>query len=130
MQPFQERRKVRKILYSKTVLVVLFVIFLLVARGAWNVYQKAIIAETERDRGLENLKNLQERTRDLEASIARLKSGVGEEEELRQKFSVAQSGEDVVVVVDETAQNDNNSGASQELSFWDRVASFFKGSGN
>lgn len=117
MHPFQERRKWRKILYSKTVLVLLVVVLALVARGAWNIHQKSLIAKTERDRAAQNLAELELRTKDLEGSITTLKSAFGEEGELRQKFSVAGKGEDLVVVVDETDQNGKNTGATGDRGF-------------
>ena len=40
MLPFQERKKNRRILYSKTMIFVLFVLAILIARGTWQVYTK------------------------------------------------------------------------------------------
>ena len=126
MQPFQERKKIRKILYSKVTLLVLFIACALVARGAWGIHQKALIAGSERNQALVAQKELQERTGELEASLLRLKSEQGIEEELRQKFTVAQPGESVVVIVDETDKTSKNSDTVREGGFWNRVVDFFK----
>jgi cell division protein FtsB len=126
MQPFQERKKLRKILYSKVTLLVLFVACVLVARGAWGVHQKALIADSERNQALKAQEELQGRAIELEASLARLRSDQGVEEELRQKFTVAQPGESVVIVVDETDKTGKNTGVSGSESFWSRVVNFFK----
>lgn len=123
MLPFQERKKLRKFLYSKVTLVVLFVLVAFLARGAWGIYQKAVIARAEREEAAQGLSELQDRTRELKASIARLKSEQGLEEELRQKFTVARPGEEVVVVVDADAKKSENGGVPE--GFWARMAHFF-----
>ena len=126
MLPFQERKKFRKILYSKATLVVLLVMVVFVARGAWQIHEKAVIARAERDEAARALAELQNRTTELQASLGRLRSGQGIEEELRQKFTVAKPGEEVVVVVDESAKKSEN-GTSQSKSFWESILGFFRG---
>lgn len=125
MQPFQARKKLRNILYAKTTLFALFVLVVLVGRGAWGVHQKALIAISGRDQALSEQHDLEGRTAELQASLAHLKSSQGVEEELRQKFTVAHPGESVVVVVDESDKTGKNTEVG-EGSFWDSVVNFFK----
>lgn len=125
MIPFQERKKLRKILYSKTSLFVLAVVLLAVGRGAWGVHLKASIAISERDIALRSLSELESRNSELKVSLARLKSGQGIEEEVRQKYTVARAGEEIVVVVDDSAKKGKNSEVASNGSFWQRVVSFF-----
>lgn len=127
MIPFQERKKIRKILYSKITLVVLFLVLLGVGRGAWGIYQKAEIARSERDITARSLAELQDRTIELKTSLNRLKSSQGIEEEVRQKYTVARPGEEVVVVIDENAKKSNNSEVVAEKSLWERFISIFSG---
>lgn len=125
MLPFQERKKFRKILYSKASILVLLVAFILVSRGAWSVHQKAEIARTERDESVRMLAELQERNTALEASLERLKSDKGIEDEVRQKYAVARPGEEVVVVVDESSKKGKNGDEALQKSFWQRLVLFF-----
>jgi len=125
MIPFQERKKLRKILYSKVTLVILFIILLAVGRGAWSIHQKAKIAVSERDIAERSLLQLESRTAELQKSLTRLKSEQGIEEEVRQKYTVALPGEEVVVVVDDVAKKGKNSEAVETKSFWQRFVSFF-----
>lgn len=124
MIPFQERKKIRKIVYSKVSLVVLGILLLVTADGAWNIYQKASIARAERGRAERALTDLQDRTTELEASLARIQSERGVEEDIRQKFTVARPGEDVVIVVDDITQKSENSEAGSK-SIWARIGDFF-----
>lgn len=125
MIPFQERKKIRKILYSKTSLFILAVFLFVVSNGAWRIYQKAAIARTERDRAAQSLADLQARTTELQTSLARIQSQRGVEEDVRKKYTVARPGEDVVVVVDDSAKKSENSEASSTPSIWARITSFF-----
>lgn len=124
MIPFQERKKIRKILYSKITLIALAVVLLLVGDGAWNIYQKAAIARAERDSAARSLADLQSRTAELQASLVQLQSERGVEEDIRQKFTVVRPGEDVVVVVDDSTKKSENSEAVAPKGFWARIASF------
>lgn len=125
MIPFQERKKIRKILYSKMSLAVLAVLLFAVGRGAWSIHQKAGIAQAERDIAAHSLSELESRNTELQASLARLKSDRGIEEEVRQKYTVARPGEDVVVVVDEKAKKSENGETSTGESWWQNIVSFF-----
>lgn len=127
MLQFQERKKIRKILYSKVTIVILALVTVLVARGAWDIHQKAAIAAAERDEAARSLGDLEKRSQGLEASLAELKSSHGLEAEVRQKFTVAKPGEEVVVVVDENAKKSKNDGTPSEQGFWEKFLEFFKG---
>lgn len=123
--PFQERKKIRKILYSKVTLLVLFVILVAMGRGAWSIHQKTQIALSEREIAERSLSDLETRTAELKESLVRLKSEWGIEEEVRQKYTVARPGEEVVVVVDDSVKKGENSEAGNGKSLWQRFVSFF-----
>lgn len=57
----------------------------------------------------------------LMASIEKLKTERGMEEELREKFPVAKAGEEVMVIVDDK----DTEPAAVENSFWSRIRKFF-----
>lgn len=125
MIPFQERKKLRKILYSKVSLAILFGVLFMAGRGVWRIQEKVSVARAERDLAERSFADMQLRTEELEASLARLKSERGIEEEIRQKFTVALPGEEVVVVVDESAKKGKNGEAIQNQNLWLRIVSFF-----
>lgn len=126
MVKFQERKKIRKILYSKTAIGGLALLTALVARGAWQMHEKAAIARAERAEAERSFAELTERDAGLEASLADLKSAQGLEAEVRRKFTVARPGEEVVVVVDENTKKGKNSEVSNK-DFWARIVKFFRG---
>ncbi|MDD5068415.1 MAG: septum formation initiator family protein [Candidatus Pacebacteria bacterium] len=103
MLPLEEKRKFRRILYSKTTLFILCLAVFFVARATWGVYQKEKessqnLAITER-----RFDELNKRNDYLSGEIKKLSSPGGVEEEIRQKFRVAKAGEQMAVIVDSTA---------------------------
>ena len=125
MIPFQGRQKLRKILYSKVTLLVIAILVFFVGRGAWNTHQKAQIARSERNIAERSLTELESRTSELQASLIRLKSSRGIEEEVRQKYTVARPGEEVVIVVDDSVKKGENGETVAEKGFLKTVLSFF-----
>ncbi len=125
MLPFQGRKKFRKILYSKATILVLLVVLVFVARGAWKIHEKATIARAERDQAARALAEVDGREAELQASLAVRRTDQGIEDEIRQKFTVARPWEEVVVVVDESAKKGKN-GEAAEMGFWVRFLGFFQ----
>ncbi len=125
MLPFQGRKKFRKILYSKATILVLLVVLVFVARGAWKIHEKATIARAERDQAARALAEVDGREAELQASLAVRRTNQGIEDEIRQKFTVARPWEEVVVVVDESAKKGKN-GEVAEMGFWVRFLGFFQ----
>lgn len=125
MIPFQERKKVRKIMYSKVSLLILFVILVIVGKGAWDVYKKAEIARSERNIALRYITQLETRNAEVQASLEHFKNGGGIEEEVRQKYTVARPGEEIVVVVDDDVKKGKNNEVVDKKSLWQRITVFF-----
>ncbi|MFZ2303903.1 MAG: hypothetical protein WAV98_03905 [Minisyncoccia bacterium] len=125
MIPFQGRQKLRKILYSKVTLLVLAVFVFFVGRGAWNTHEKAQIARSERNIAERSLTDLESRAFELQASLAHLKTARGIEEEVRQKYTVARPGEEVVIIVDDSAIKGENGVTAAEKNFWQGFILFF-----
>ncbi len=121
MIPFQERKKLRKILYAKATLLVLLVALVFVARGTYQVYQKAHIARTEQKEVEKSFEELALHASELEQSVERLKGEQGIEWEIRQKFTVARPGEEVVVIVDESNKKSKNGESEENQSFWQKL---------
>src|SRR4051812_37175339 len=99
MREFQEKHQFRKRLYSKTVLFILAIVIILIARGVFGVYAKEKATRDELAR-VDNEKGvIQTRYDSLENNSERLKTEEGMEAEIRGKFDVAKSGEGVIVIV-------------------------------
>ncbi len=99
----------------------LFFLLLIVANSTWHVYQKQREAAREYTLQAEVLSNLEMRNDSLQQKLSALETDRGVEEELRERFSVAKPGEEVIVLVDakKTAADANaEPHTSIWLSFW------------
>jgi cell division protein FtsB len=101
MFDFHEKRKMKAILYSKTVFAVLILIAALLSV---SVYNRFVIAEDTRvkleDRR-EDLEALEMRAAVLQEKVDYLENERGIEEELRNRFDVAKEGEQVIIILEE-----------------------------
>lgn len=101
MIEFQKRKRVKNIIYSPVVLIVLVLVLAFLIRGSWNLRDKAIISKGNLEREKIELQKIVDRKNNLESSIEYLKTDQGVENEIRSKFRATREGEKLVVIVDE-----------------------------
>lgn len=107
MLDFRERTQLRKTMYAKPTILVVGVIALLIARGAWGMYQKSVEASKKRDKAVAELNQLRTYEAQLNADISKLSTERGQEGEIRDRFMVAQDGEQVIVVTSLKQEEDH-----------------------
>lgn len=124
MNDFKKKNRFRKKLYSKPVLILLCIFLLFLAKGVWDVRAKAKIGEEKMIQSKTELDELNIKKQDSERQLERVRSPLGREEELRQKYNVAKPDETIVVIVepdepDESIENEPKSGGFwSKLLFW------------
>ncbi len=128
MKSFQDRQRSRDIFNSPAVAVFLLIVVVFLVRSDYDVYKKNQIAEINRSESDRRLSLLKEQNDRLVASLAKIKTDRGVEEELRNKFQIMKPGEEVLVVVDQPAAGAANGGGnetvSNDASLWQKVRSF------
>jgi cell division protein FtsB len=124
MEDYKAKQKFRKKLYSKVSLLVLGIVTIFLIRGAWNVQKKEIESRRNLAKVEQALDAAKEREATLLESIEYLNSQEGIEEEIREKFSVAKDGEEVVLIVDR--QDKQASDEQIKGSLWGRVVAWLK----
>jgi cell division protein FtsB len=108
MRNFQQNRGVNNVLHSRPVLLVLFILLLFFI---WGVFSFIIKMETTRENRkiAENkLIELKKDKEKLSADIARLGTGDGVEESIREKFALVKEGEGVIVVIEDKSITTEN----------------------
>lgn len=105
-------------LFSQLAIILLVVVLVLTLIGTWRVYEKASLAREQKKLAEKELGDLKVRQADLEAKLSALKTERGQEEEIRQRFSVAKKGESVVVVVDPSNNGTGTESNPQGISGW------------
>jgi cell division protein FtsB len=117
MLEFQKKKQLRKILYSPIVLLLLAILFVLLFRGVWGVYQKERLSSQNLEKERNELAKLVDREKNLAASLDYLKTEQGVENEIRTKFRAVKDGEQVAVIIDSQATRTAQS-ATTTRSFW------------
>ncbi len=100
MKEFQQKRKIRRFLYSRVSVLILFILVVLTAKAMYGVYDKERESRKNVSRAQEELSSLQERRKALETKVTRLQTPEGREAEIREQFPVAKPGERMVVIVE------------------------------
>lgn len=127
MAILKEQKKVKRILISRLLIGVLSIMFVSTLIGTWGVYEKASLAREQKRLAERELLELEARQADLQAKLGALKTERGQEEEIRQRFSVAKKGESVVVIVDPSNTGTGTQTASQGISgWWKKFSNFFR----
>jgi cell division protein FtsB len=126
MLEFQEKRKLRRFLYSRITLIILIIIIALVLKAVWGVYEKQRMTADNLSKAAANFQDLQAREKMLSSEINRLNTVGGTEEEIRDKYGLVKPGEEVITVVDNASSSPNDGSASDGRSFWQKVIDWFK----
>lgn len=136
MREFENKRKIRRLIYSKLTILILFSILFFLVRGVIGIYRTSRISQQQLDLAEAKFAELEDRHNGLEAKLAVIESSVGQEEQLRQKFSLAKEGESAIIIIDqespdqeeekETTVRDVFAGlisnmVSGVVNFWDHV---------
>ena len=101
---FYEKRKLRRIIYSKTAVVFSIVVFALLVFPTWSAYSKMRVSAEKKTEVEREVAALRGRMELLESEIQRLSTPEGIEEELRKKFDVGREGEEIYVLIEGGAQ--------------------------
>jgi cell division protein FtsB len=123
MRDFQERGKIRRLLESRPILILLAGILLF---SLWNVFgfwRK--MSETEKNRQIaeEKATELEANKAHLESEIQKLESKRGVEEVLREDYGLSREGEGVIVIVEDQNKADKE---EDEKGFWAWWKNLFK----
>ena len=126
MRELREKHKRRERLYSTPVLIIVLVVSLFIARGAYGVMKKENESARHVEVLVEKVAELEARKGELRQNIEKLETEKGIEEEIKEKFSVSREGERVVVIVDQ--EETATASATSTVSWYERFLNIFKGS--
>lgn len=106
MKEYQEKQKIRKIIYSNWSFAALFVILTALAFSTGKVYIKSRNAVLKNKEIRENLAALEGKQFELGSEIKQLQSESGAEKEIRKKFNMSKPGEKILMIIDKGEESD------------------------
>lgn len=115
---FESRRRLRRILGSRLLSLLLIGLAFLVGRAAWGMlgaYGEAAAAKVEAE---DELAQLESSLAAVSGDAAALKSASGAEKRLRASLNVASPGEEVVVIVPKVASSTAAGVSARAASVW------------
>lgn len=124
MIDFQQKRQIRRVVYSPKIALLLLIVFIFLAKGAWGAYTKERESRSNLDKVEENHAKALEREAFLLEEIEKLNTEEGVDKEIREKFNVTKPGEEVVLVVE--SENSPSEESVEKKGFWERLVGFFK----
>lgn len=118
MYEFQQKRRLRKTLYSKTSIAILIIISVFIVHGSWGAFQKERQSRKNMEEVEKELNEARKKELELSMNIENLNTSQGVEREIREKFSVKRDGEEVVLVID---SNDITTSSAPSVSLWAKI---------
>jgi cell division protein FtsB len=108
MKEFQKKNQIKKLIYSKLVLILIAIILFFFIKATIDFYQKAAESKKRKQRAETELLELEKRKENLENKIESLSSPVGIEKELREKFDLVKEGEETILIGDDKGTSSQN----------------------
>lgn len=127
MKEFQDKKRIRKIIFSRFSLAVLLIILIILSISTAKVYLKSRKASLKNDQTIAQIEELEKKKKELEDRIAKLRTGSGLEEEIREKFNVAKPEEKLLTIIDKTPENDKINNEESEKEFFSNLPRFLRG---
>ena len=128
MREFQEKNRIRRILYSKFFIIVLILSVGFMSMSVIKIYKKYRESKMLAEKTEQELKELETKKAELESSTAKLQTESGTEKEIRSTFNVKKPGEEAIVIVEKNEENGKID--SEEQGFfsriWQAIKSIFK----
>lgn len=123
MREFEQKKKLRKVLYSRTTIFILFLIVLFLAQATWKVYKKEKITRDNLNQVADEYKKLETRERAIKSSVDFLQTDKGVESEIRSKFRAVKPGEQVAIIINDEVKKEVPPPPPE--TFWMKVKKFF-----
>jgi len=125
MIEFQKKKRIKRIVYSPIVLLILAIILVILIRGVFGVYKKEKLSLQNLNQDKAELQKIVDRQNNLVSSIEYLKTEQGVEDEIRSKFRVVKDGEKISVIVDDQKADIIDIATTTKKGFWSSVFNWF-----
>ncbi len=126
MKEFQERRVLRKYVFSKITFIFLSVLAVFLAYSTIKIYLRSRDAVSANQLVEKEIKDLNAKKSELSDAVKRLQTEEGAEQEIRSKFPVQKPGENAVIIVNSAEKNKIPTGNVSQSGFFEKIWQFIK----
>ena len=119
---YKQKNKLKSILYSPVVVVLLALLALYCIYSTYTIYSKLAKSRQDLEVAQRQELALDAQNTQMDEQIASLETPTGKEDEIRTKFGEAKAGESMAIIVSSDATS--SPGTTTET-FWDKVKHFF-----
>lgn len=123
MREFEQKKKLRKILYSRTVIFILCIVVVFLSQATWKVYKKEKITRDNLNQIADEYKKLEARESSIKSSVDFLQTDKGVESEIRSKFRAVKPGEQVAIIINDEVKKEIPPMPPE--TFWMKIKKFF-----
>jgi len=121
-----KRGKIKDMVFSFPSIIILGIFCLLTINSTWDVYKKSQDTKKNLVAVTKTYDELKARESELTGKIDSLKTPLGVEREIREKFGFVKEGEEVVVIVDAPQkEKENDIDITEEKSLWQKIKDWF-----
>ncbi len=124
MKEYQQKHMMRTMVYSKTTIVILFVIMVLLIRSIVELHAKSEVVAKIRDETAYERKEAEGKVLQAKERNEALATPRGFESYVRTTYPVVQEGEGVIVVYDEKVSPVVS--VREDITFWEKVTLFWQ----
>lgn len=114
MRNFQKKGRLRRVMQSKPVLILLGILALAFAWNVVSLFDKMLDTVKNRKIVEKRMEQLQREKENLSMDIQNLKTEKGREESIREKFGLVKEGEGLIVVVEDENQQKNKNNQNEK----------------
>jgi hypothetical protein len=117
----------KRFIYSPAGIIIGCIGLFILVRAAWNIHEKAIVADERLSQAQAELASLEQQKESLSSSISYLSTPEGMEAELRDKYHAVKAGESVAVIVDDASSASSTSSVASSSpadSWWGKLVDF------
>ncbi len=112
-------------MYSKPALIVLFIAIVFLLKEVYDIYQKQQISRQNYDRVATSVESLKSREKMLTSELDRLSTNQGVEAEIREKFNVVKPGEEIIMVINSSSSEADQTAGNSEQNWWQKFIGWF-----